>query len=120
MPYITLTDADGQAARATERSTFVVRVAFFDEEAAAVAPTAASWSLTDTDGVVVNSRDDVAISPLATTATIVLSGADLAVSGAVSVTRVLTVEATYTSSLGSGLPLKQEIRFPVDPLVAVP
>ena len=103
---------------ATERSTYVVDVAFRDEDGAAVVPTSAVWTLTDDLGTAINEREDEAITPAASVA-IVLSGADLAVAGAVAVTRILTVEAVYTSDLGADLPLKQEIRFVIDPLVAV-
>lgn len=95
---------------ATENSTFPVRLTFTDEDGAALVPSAVTWTLTDLAGLVINSREDVAATPGATV-TIVLSGADLEVGSAVQVERMLTVEATYSSSLGAGLPLVEEIRF---------
>lgn len=86
---------------AVEQSTFVIRASFTDEAGAAVAPNSGlSWTLTDVVGNVVNSRSAVAISP-ATTITIVLHGDDLAVADAYRDNRrLLTIEGTYTSSLG--------------------
>jgi len=71
---------------------------------------------------VINSRQDVVISSLAASVDVVLSGADLAVdtgfAGAAQ-ERTFTVEAVYTSSLGSGLPLTAACRFNVENLIAV-
>jgi hypothetical protein len=105
---------------AIEESVYAVTVAFLDDTSAAVTPSAATWTLTDTAGTVVNSRSAVAISPLSTSATIVLSGNDLALSSTLrGTTRVLLVEYTYTSSLGSNLPGKDEVVFVIDSLVGV-
>lgn len=99
--------------QAVERSTYVVDVAFYDEDEAAVTPTAVTWTLTDELGNVVNSRDAVTVAA-ASTVSIVLSGLDLAVGGdLVGVWRRLLIEATYDSSLGTGLPLKDEVRFKI-------
>lgn len=105
---------------AVEQSTYVIPVTFRDEDATAIAPDAVTWTLTDRHGVVINSRSDVAISPLAATVNIVLTGADLAMLGELdNRTRLLLVEATYNSSLGTGLNLRDEIEFSVRPLVGV-
>lgn len=99
---------------ASERGTYVVDIAFFDENSVAVTPTAATWTLTDSLAVVINSRSAVAISPLAATATLVLQGLDLAVgAGLIGTARNILVEFTYNSTLGNGLPGKQEIRFTI-------
>ena len=107
---------------AQERSTYVITVAFKDEDGQDVIPTSAAWTLTDEDGTVINSRQDVAITPLAASSDIVLTGADLAVdtgfAGAAQ-ERTFTVEAVYTSSLGSGLTLTAACRFNVENLIAV-
>jgi hypothetical protein len=51
---------------------------------------------------------------------IVLSGADLALSGARDTGgRVLTVEAVYDSTEGLNLPLKDDVNFRIVPLVKV-
>lgn len=104
---------------AQEKSTLVVTVAFTDENGDAVTPTAATWTLTDGQGAVINSRSAVAISSLSTSVTIVLSGDDLAISDPDVLDRVLLVEATYNSSAGSGLPAKKEYSFNVNNLLGV-
>jgi hypothetical protein len=104
---------------ATERSTYVITVSFVNEDGIAVTPTAATWTLTDRAGTVVNSRSAVTITPLATSATIVLSGADLALPDARKRARFVTVEYAYSSALGSDLPGKVETEFYIDALRAV-
>jgi len=108
------------ATHATEKSTYSVTVSFTDEAGDAVTPNSITWTLTDKDGTVINSRQDVSVTP-ATSVTITLSGDDLALqSGEVGgVVRVLTISATYDSDLGSNLPLKSEARFIVDDLKSV-
>lgn len=105
-----------------ERSTLVLTVSWYDETDTAVTPTAATWSLTDTDGNVVNGRSAVAtwLEALATVNHAVLSNADLAVlATAPDDRRVFTVQATYNSSNGSGLTLTEAAMFSLEDLVAV-
>lgn len=95
-------------------NTKVVAVSFFDEANVAMIPTTVNWSLYDEDGVIVNSRSNVSISP-ASTVNIVLSGADtLFVSPASQ--RILVVNAIYTGVYGVGLPLKDYFKFTVLPI----
>jgi hypothetical protein len=103
---------------ATEESTYVIEVSFKDEDSAAVVPNSVSWSLTDDNGTVVNGRDSVAVASPASTITIVLSGDDLVIE-TFGVNRTLLIEAEYDSTLGSGLPLKDEAKFPIYDLVKV-
>lgn len=104
---------------AVERSTFVIRASFTDEAGATVAPNSGlTWTLTDVVGNVVNERDAVTIAP-ATTITIVLHGADLAISESYRDNRrVLTIEGTYTSSLGV-LEIVDQVAFSIANLAAV-
>ena len=96
---------------ANEKSTFVITVAFTDEDGDPVIPkTGLNWSLTDLNGAAVNSKTAVAITPAATV-NIVLSGADLALTDGRDTYRILTVEGTYDSLLGNSLPLKDSVRF---------
>lgn len=105
---------------ATEQSTYVVTISFFDEDGNAVTPDSAVWSLTDEAGAVLNGRNQVEISALDTSLDILLQADDLAVpSDKKDATVLLTVEATYTSTLGTGLPLKSQVRIAVDGLVAI-
>lgn len=102
------------SAHAREKNTFGIVASFFDEVGAALTPNSGmTWTMTNEAGTVINSRTAVAISS-ATSVTIVLSGADLDLDdGAV---RVVTVECTYNSGLGSNLPLKDQVTFFVDDL----
>lgn len=105
--------------KAVERSTYVVTVAFSDEDGNAVTPDSITWTLSDTSGNVINSRSDVSISVPAASNDIVLSGADLAIPRWRFLGRVLTIEAVYDSDAGSNLPFKDEITFDILPLVNV-
>ena len=106
---------------AQEKSTYVVQVKFYDEDGAAETPTAITWTLSTSGGTVINSRTAVSVAAPASTINILLSGLDLAFQTGEYNTaeRVLTINATYTSDLGAGLPLKEEFRFLVDNLVNV-
>lgn len=105
---------------ATEQSTYAVLVSFFDELGAPATPNAGlAWTLTDLRGAVINSRSAVTITP-GTTVTIVLHGADLALSDPADNTRLIKVAGTYNSTLGSNLEIKEQVEFVIDNLVAVP
>lgn len=89
--------------QAIQGSTYIVRGAFTDEDGGAVVPDSLTWTLKDESGTVINSREAVAATP-ATIVDFVLKGADLA-PGTDDVAKLLfTINATYTSALGSGLP----------------
>ncbi len=104
---------------AVEDGTYVITARFTDENSAAVVPSAITWTLLGLDGNVINSRTKVAVAVPATTISVVLSGNDLALTASDSGDRRLLVEATYTSSLGTGLPLKKEYNFSIDNLAGV-
>jgi hypothetical protein len=105
---------------AIEQSTYVITVPFADETGASVAPNAGTltWSLLTKDGTVVNSRSNVPITS-ASTVTIVLHGADLALVAGQSKTRKVTIKGLYNSTLGTGLELKDEITFSIVNLVGI-
>jgi len=114
-----MTTATTLTNNATEESTYIVSVAFLDEDSVSVTPDSdPTWSLYDANGDVVNDRNGVTITA-ASTINIVLSGDDLALVDGDSVERKLLVEAVYTSSLGAGLPLKVQASFEVDDLVGI-
>lgn len=103
--------------QANEESTFVVTVAFTNAAGTAVTPKSATWSLLDKDDNVVNGRNAVTISSLASSVDIVLSGDDLLRSDGK--TRKLLVETVYDSDEGSDLPLKDELTFQIYNLAGV-
>jgi hypothetical protein len=97
--------------KAIERSTYVVTVAFTDENDSAMTPNEVTWSLRDGQGKIVNGRSNVSLTP-ATSVDIVLQGADLEIgAGEDDGLRWLTVEGTYDSVAGSGLPFRDEAVF---------
>ena len=102
-----------------EEGTAVVTIAFKDEDGSAVTPSAATWTLTDGDGTVINSRNQVAIGSLAASVNVVLKGDDLSLAAGSGTTRKFLVEYTYTSNLGSGLPGKAQLIFSIEDLAAV-
>lgn len=105
------------ATPAIEESTYVVVATFLDENGDAVVPNSVSWTLTNQTGSVINSRTHVSETP-ASSVNIVLFGDDLKVLDGLS--RLLTIEAEYDSSLGSGLPLNDSATFHLEDLVHLP
>jgi hypothetical protein len=103
---------------AAEGGTYAITGAFTDDAGSAVSPDTLKWTLTNDSGTVINSRQDVSISTPTSSETVVLSGDDLSI-GSNGVVRVFTFEGTYTSDLGSGLPLKGQATFVIDNLIAV-
>lgn len=106
---------------AVENSTFAIVAAFTDENDDALTPDSITWTLCDTTGAIVNSREDVAIGSPAVSVTIVLSGDDLAVidNSNQSETRYLEISAVFDSDLGDDLPLKDRAEFKVINLKSV-
>lgn len=96
---------------AEEGSTYVVRATWYDEDDNNITPNSATWSLTDGDGNLINSREDVAIAVPSTYNDIVLGAADLRCSGNRDETRVLILEYAYDSDAGAGLPGTYQVSF---------
>ena len=94
-----------------------MEVSFFDEATppAAVIPNAITWSLYDEDNAIVNSRQDVVVSPAAVV-NIVPQGLDLALPDTSKPTRRLLLEYNYNSTFGSNLPVKIEYIFEIENL----
>lgn len=103
---------------AKEKGTYIAVVTFRDPDQALVVPTAATWTLTDIGGAVINSKSAVAITPLASASNLVLSGDDLPVRANNEL--VILVEGTFNSvTYGNNLPIKDEVHFFVDDLIKV-
>lgn len=105
---------------AVEESTYVVTLTFTDAGGVAVTPDALTWSLTTPAGTVINARAGVVATP-DTSVALVLSGDDLTMQAGETgtVRRLLTVQATYSSTEGANLPLRDEYLFNLRPLVLV-
>lgn len=100
--------------KAIEQSTFIVTLHFKDENGEDTTPDSVKWSLITGEEDLVNSRSEVDIPEPQAIQDILLQGDDLAIlRGRLEEYRWLIVEATYTSSRGSGLPLNEQIRFSV-------
>ena len=113
------TTLSGDDAWAPEEGTKVFDVDFYDEDDTPVAPNELTKTLTDLNGNIINSIDDVVVGGLASSMTFVLQGNDLAIPVAGMVGRVFTLEGTYDSSLGTDMPLKVEIIFKIKEMVGV-
>ena len=103
-----------------EKSTIVIRASFSDEDGTPEAPGTLSWTLTTSAGVIVNSREDVEVVSPTANEDIVLYGDDLAILGTTdNRIRILTLQGTYDSVLGSNLPINDSCTFMIQDLVAV-
>ena len=102
---------------AQDQSTYKLTLTYTDSAGDAVTHTAVTWTMTDRAGTVINSREDVSISSPSTSNDIILSGDDLRYSDGR--WRVVTVEATYNSTGGNGLPLRGECVFSIEDLLNV-
>jgi predicted NAD/FAD-dependent oxidoreductase len=105
--------------RANEEGTYVITAVFKDHDGNLVAPITAKWTLTDPDGAVINSRNEVVISSPASSEQILLTADDLATISGNIIHRILTIEATYNSTLGSNLPLNESVSFIIDNLIKI-
>jgi hypothetical protein len=103
--------------KAADGGTYIITCAFTDEDGVAVAPDTMVWSLTDADGVIINNRDDKEVASPTASQDVVLSGNDLLFTDGRM--RIFTVEATYTSGAGVGLPLTGAARFFITNLLPV-
>ena len=105
--------------RPSEKGTAIVTIAPVDEDGVALTfgqLTDPEWQLMKTDGTVINDRT-FALSALSGLSW-VISGDDLAIFGPRdSGNRVISFQAEYDSSLGTGLPLTAECVFAIDKLV---
>ena len=97
---------------ALPNNTIGLTLNFTDEAGSAVVPNAGNvWSLTDTQGNIINSRSDLDITE-ASSVTIALTGDDLAATGVYDDgIRFVVVEGDYDSDLGNGLSLNATHQF---------
>lgn len=97
---------------AYEGSTAQATVTFKDQDASTFTPKTLTWTLYDGAGDVVNSRSAVSITP-ASTVSVVMSGADLAMNDETLDREVRTIkfEGTYDSGSYTDLPFALPLRF---------
>ncbi len=108
--------------RAPEGGTFGIRCDFVEKTPEGDVPftpkTDPAWSLNDSKGQPVNGKTGVTITA-AQSITIVLKGADLALTGS-SAKRYVLVEGTYDGILGNDLTVIKEVSFQIDNLRGKP
>ena len=99
--------------KAIEGSTFSVRFEFTNTIGEDLTMITLNWTLTDLDGTVINSREDVTVTAPTASETIALSGNDLAIQDQDNKTerRLLTIKATYDTGDGALLPLNDWAQF---------
>lgn len=100
---------------AIEEGTYVITVTFM-EDGVVVTPDSFYWSLTNSAGAIINSRDEIEISTPGSSEDIYLSGDDLAME---TITdqyekRRLVIEGLYTpSGIATQYPYRREVEFPI-------
>ena len=101
--------------RAVEEGSVGVKITILDEDGDGVTPSAATWTLTDLSGNVIDTRTDIAITPLASEMTVLLKGDNLALTSQSSAyeMRLFTFEGTYDPGDASATPIKESGEFPV-------
>lgn len=103
---------------AKEQGSYIVSATFKDEDDNNETPKAGTvtWTLTDSSGTVINSREDEAIAA-AGTINIFLEGDDLQIlsgeTGEAVVDRRVLVKWEYDSDLGNNKPGTDEVIFPL-------
>jgi hypothetical protein len=100
--------------KAVEESTYAIVIAFKDSAGNDVIPTTLTWSLSDKDGTIINSRENVSIVTPAASVTVTLEGDDLALADENDPLRFFIVEGVYDDpALGNGKPIRGEVAFEI-------
>lgn len=95
-----------------DKDTVGIQIVITDEDGTALTPNSPLyWTLTDMTGAVLNSREDVTITP-ASTITIPLTGADLDYADGAG--RLVRLHGTYDSDIGNGLNLNRQFKFTIE------
>jgi hypothetical protein len=92
-----------------EGSAILVTVGFKDFDSVDFTPATCKWSLTDTSGGIINSRDRVTATVTSAIHEFILSGDDLLYADD-NGKRIFLVEGTYASTYGT-LPYREEAYF---------
>jgi hypothetical protein len=97
--------------------SYFINAAFSDDDGA-FTPNTVTWSLSDQAGNIINSRQDVSITPAASVK-IVLGAADLQASDGYD--RLITINYVYNSATyGNNLPDNAQAKFDIGPYIVVP
>lgn len=101
-----------------EGSSLIVTASFKDESGKAVTPESVTWTLVDRTGTIINSRQDVSVTP-SSSVSIALTGDDLKRSGAGAGDRFLVVKGTYDHPDHGLLDIVDEYHFTIEDLKGV-
>jgi hypothetical protein len=102
-----------------EGAAIVITVRFNDFDKAPFTPNTCLWSLTTSKGLVVNSRDRVPVTVVDSSHNFLIAGDDLLFEEDKG-RRVFTVEGTYDSVYGMGVPYREEVSFSCKNMVVNP
>ena len=105
--------------RPAEQGTFALQLDFAAAAGTALPPNSAHWTLTDANGNIINGREDVEISTPAASENLVLSGLDLELDDPEDNVRVLLIKWTFSSDLGTDLPMHRQLCFEIENMVAI-
>lgn len=106
------------AVRPIEGSAIIITVSFTGPDGIGFTPNTCAWSLTTPKGVVINSRDRVAVTVSGTSYNFMVAGDDLL--SADGDKRVFTVEGEYDCTYGNNVPYRAEASFSIDDTVVKP
>jgi hypothetical protein len=109
---------------ASEQSTYGIKLTFKDSDGVLLSAsdiTSLHWWLTDTSGVVINGRSQIAVVSITNPYYVVLTNADLQILDKArgEERRVVTLKGTYNSTLGSDLVFTHAIGFSVINLLVI-
>ena len=98
---------------ANERGTYIIKCDFEDEDGTGIVPDSITWRLTDAKGVVINSRDTVAVASPATSVNVLLSSDDLAIANRRNTQRKLLIHAVVDLAAGPNKDIYDEAEFEI-------
>ena len=94
-----------------EGSTYTIQTKFKDEENTLISPNELTYTVSDTEGNIINKLEDVIITP-SSIINITLFGDSLTPGW-----KIVTLKGIYNSTYGTDLPLRDSCRFFVDDLL---
>ena len=111
--------ADRIPTHAREENSYTISMQFKDEDGTTCTAETLTWTLTDMDGNIINSRDGESVTPSSTTETVTLTPSDTTIVAGQSNERLFLAEWTYDSDYGTGLTGKKQAIFIIDDLLHI-
>ena len=98
-----------------EGGSAVLCISFKDDNKSPIVPLTLSWTLCDALGGIINNRQDEVVDTPASVTKILVYGDDLKLTDAEDDGfRLVLLDGTYDSSLGDGIPLKDQFGFYIE------